>query len=236
MNRRIGVFRIVLILAFLFAIFTVSSRAQEPQGLNETFDDPNLPGWEHPPEVTVIDGVLRMGGGGFAFHGGFWQDFTMKVQTRRMGAGDLLIHYSWSDEGTYIVRLGMGFNAFQREAGGQIFELGGSDALIPTDEWVEVEIIATGGHHEVYVNGDLLMAAGDPDPLPAGGFGFRVEGELSGDAARRGSAAPRGRQQRSWRRGLKSPRGGHSRPRSHLPSRLAATTGPPSRTTPRSGC
>jgi hypothetical protein len=58
---------------------------------SETFDDPALPGWEHSTEAQVEDGVLRIQPGGFAAYLGMaWEDLTLTVRARQIGAGGLL--------------------------------------------------------------------------------------------------------------------------------------------------
>ena len=60
MNRR-AMFRLWLVAVLVHFIFpaTTSLQAQEP-GFTETFDDPALLGWEHSPNATIVDGVLRI--------------------------------------------------------------------------------------------------------------------------------------------------------------------------------
>jgi hypothetical protein len=58
-----------LVALLIVALLVAPVKAQEP-GFTETFDDPTLPGWEHLPGVSVVDGVLRLEPGNFAFHGG----------------------------------------------------------------------------------------------------------------------------------------------------------------------
>jgi hypothetical protein len=49
-------FALALVLTMLF--IPASARAQEGS-LRETFDNPDLPGWEHTPEVAAANGVLH---------------------------------------------------------------------------------------------------------------------------------------------------------------------------------
>lgn len=54
------VLRAVLLVAMLLvvAVLACPTLGQETV-ITETFDDPTLPGWEHSPNTTVVDGVLR---------------------------------------------------------------------------------------------------------------------------------------------------------------------------------
>lgn len=83
-------------------VSAVSLQAQEP-GLVETFDDPDLPGWEHSPEVAIIDGALHVPAHGYAFHGGEWRDMTLTVRAQRAGPGPVTIGYQVSDEGAFHI-------------------------------------------------------------------------------------------------------------------------------------
>jgi photosystem II stability/assembly factor-like uncharacterized protein len=179
-KRVLCVLRLAMAMMMVSLLFTSLVWAQET-GFIETFDDPALPGWEHSPNASVEAGVLHINGDGFAFHGGLWDDMELVLRARRMGDGELLILYSWSDEGAYLLRLGMEVSALQRDVGGQLTEFGGTDVSIMANEWFEVKIIAAGGNHEVYLNDELFIVANDPDRLPPGGLGFRVEGDALGE-------------------------------------------------------
>ena len=79
-------FSLALILILLLLI-SAPLHAQDG-GLQETFDDPALPGWEHSENVTVADGVLRVETGGFAFFfSDQWSDLTLTLRARRVGDG-----------------------------------------------------------------------------------------------------------------------------------------------------
>ena len=69
-----GIFRAgwLITLLLMVALLVVPIRAQEP-GFTETFDDPTLPGWEHSPNAAVVEGVLRVEPGNFAFRPGLWR-------------------------------------------------------------------------------------------------------------------------------------------------------------------
>lgn len=158
-------------------------QAQEP-GFTETFDDPTLPGWEHSPNVTVVDGVLRVEPGGFAFRHGEWGDLSLNVRARRAGEGHavLLVTYRASNAGDYTVLLGPDFVALQRRADGVEMELGAALVeFIPAGEWFQVSVIVAGEAHEVMLNNELALAVADPDPLPTGGVSLSAHGDAAGE-------------------------------------------------------
>jgi hypothetical protein len=103
MNRKAVIkLWLVVVIAAISLLPAISLQAQEP-GFTETFDAPTLPGWEHLPNVTVVDGVLRVEPGNFAFHGGEWGNLTLTVRVRRSGEGELIVSYRASEAGAYHV-------------------------------------------------------------------------------------------------------------------------------------
>jgi len=180
--KPICVLRAVLVLASLtpLASLPIPVLAQEPV-FTETFDDPALPGWEHSPNATVVDGVLRIEPDGFAMHVASWADLILTVRVRITGEGDLLIRYRWSEDANYAVRISRPYVTVQRQLLGPASDLGEGTAPLPLNEWVEVTVTVDGDWHHVMVNGSPVLIATDPDPLPEGGIGLLVEGEAVGE-------------------------------------------------------
>jgi hypothetical protein len=177
---RFCVLAVLIGIGFLPAL---SLQAQEP-GFVATFDDPDLPGWEHSPEVFVDDNMLRVPAPGSASHGGEWGDLTLTVRVWHSGEGELVISYRASDGRAYHILLGSDFLALQREAHGAVTDLGNAAPLrISTDEtggWVQVSVEAIGETHAVGLNGQHVLSATDSNPLPPGGVSFKALGEAMG--------------------------------------------------------
>jgi len=149
---------------------------QQPD-LTETFDDPALPGWEHSPDAQAVDGVLRIGPDGFAFHPGPWGDLTLRVSAQFVAETTLEIGYAASEQGEYTLRVEPGRMTLLRGDA----RLGQADLEpVPTGEWMELTIAASAGQHAVSRNGRPALVARDPDPLPAGGLVLRVAGPGQG--------------------------------------------------------
>lgn len=169
-----------LLLSFLLiiALFVVPAAAQG-EGLNETFDDTQLPGWEHSPEVIVSNGVLRIGPGHFAARMGTWQDFDLTLKLRFDGLGESEIRYHTSESGAYLLVFTPDRLALLKTAPGtEPTELAGADlAQVSTEDWITLRISLTEGLHIVSVNESALLTAQDSDPIPAGGLGFASHGE-----------------------------------------------------------
>jgi hypothetical protein len=176
------VLRAVLVLAVLTPLVSLANPvlAQEPN-FTETFDDPALPAWEHSPDATVEDGVLRIEPGGFAEHSAFWSDLVLTVSVRCTDDADLLIRYRWSEDANYTVRISRPFVTVQRQLLGPATDLGEWTAPLPLGEWVEVTITVDGDFHHVMVNDSPVLIVEDPEPLPEGGIGLLVEGETVGE-------------------------------------------------------
>ena len=180
------------------AALAVPVSAQEP-ALTETFDDPALPGWEHSPGVAVVEGVLRVEPGNFCFHGGEWGDFTLTLRARLLppevggdqggaGEGALVISYRVSDAGAYHVLVEGNRLALQREAGGDVVELAATS--LPPDfggerggagKWFQLAVTAASGQLTLALDGEPVLTASDPDPLPPGGLAFETLGELTAE-------------------------------------------------------
>ncbi|MFQ6100826.1 MAG: family 16 glycoside hydrolase [Anaerolineae bacterium] len=181
MNRR-NVTRIWLIVALVGVglLPALPSRAQEPT-FTETFDDPALPGWEHSPNATVVDGVLRLEPGNFASHGGEWGDFALSVRARLTGEGAFVISYRDSHGEAYHVLVEPHRMTLQREADGALAELASVESSIPEGEWVQIGVTTTGDEQVITLNGAPVLSATDPNPLPPGGGALEVLGEAVGE-------------------------------------------------------
>jgi len=167
-------FRTLLLISL--ALLLIPSPPAHAQGpvITETFDDPALPGWEHSPGAAVVDGVLRVEPGNFAFHEGEWDDFTLTFHMRRSGEGVVAITYRASARGGYILLIGDNLMALQREAEGAVADLAAAEVAVPADEWLLIGVTVEGGEHTVTLDGEPVLSMTDPDPLPPGGFGIET--------------------------------------------------------------
>ncbi len=165
--------------SLILALFVIPALAQD-EGFTETFDDTQLPGWEHAPEVIVSDGILRIAPGNFAARMGVWGDFDLSFKLRFDRPGETEIQYHASDNRAYLLvftpdRLlllktgGPGTEPTELASN----ELGG----VAMQDWITVHISLTGGQHAITVNESLRIAADDPDPIRMGGLVFTSHGE-----------------------------------------------------------
>lgn len=172
------------ILALLAAVFIAAglgarpAAAQDP-GFQESFDDPQLPGWEHSPEAIVAGGALRIGPGNFASRAGGWVDFSLMFKLRFSGTGETHANYRASDAGGYLLAILEGnMVLIKNQAPDRSTELAKSSGWQPAENtWMEFAITLKGGEHTVSVDGSSVLTATDPEPLGAGTVAFASHGE-----------------------------------------------------------
>ncbi len=180
MRQKNGLWITTLFIGLTVAAIVVAPvAAQGDQGFTETFDDAQLPGWEHAPEVVVSDGALRIGPAQFAARLGAWQDFTLAFKLRYSGEGETHVNYRATDQGSYLLLLRPGEVILLKTARqNEPQELGRAEAdTLNTSDWVTVQIALSGGAHTISVNGVALISATDPNPLGRGGLVFNSIGQ-----------------------------------------------------------
>ncbi len=178
-KRAVSIIVLLLSSTLILALFVYPALAQS-EGFTETFDDLQLPGWEHSPEVIVSNGVLRIAPGNFAARMGSWQDFDLTMKLRFDSSGDSEIQYHATDSGAYSLIFTADRLSLRKVSGPgtEPAELAAADlGGITTADWITLQITLTGGLHTVTVNESVLLTADDPDPIPAGGLVFISHGE-----------------------------------------------------------
>ena len=165
------------------ALVIAPAAAQGGQDFTETFDDDQLLGWEHAPEVVVTDGALRIGPAQFASPMGGWQDFDLSFKLRFSGEGETHINYRANEQGSYLLLWGPGAVTLLKTAPqSEPQELGRAElGAVNASDWVTVQIVLAGGAHTISVDGQALITATDPDPLGAGGLVFVSVGQRTTD-------------------------------------------------------
>lgn len=169
-NQKICPSSLLLACLLVLALTATPVHAQQGQGFSDSFDDPQLPGWEHTPEVVVTAGILQIGPGQFAARMGGWEDFDLTLKVRFRGEGETHINYRATDQGAYILHLMTGEAVlFKRGQPGQEEELGRASAPeIQTDTWLVIQISLSGGEHTITLNGQALLTVTDPEPAGPG--------------------------------------------------------------------
>lgn len=173
--------RIALLLSavLIIAMFVIPASAQG-EGFTDTFENTQLPGWEHSPEVIVSEGILRIAPGNFAARMGSWDNLDLTLKLRFDNPGETEIQYHVTDSGGYMLvfipeRLLLLKNSGK---GNEPTELAASDLVnISTEDWTTLRITLFDGLHTVYLNESILFTAQDSEPLAPGTLVFASHGE-----------------------------------------------------------
>jgi photosystem II stability/assembly factor-like uncharacterized protein len=166
-----------VLISGLFCLWSVHALAGE---FRETFDNPELPGWELAPTVYVTDGILHVPGPeGVAFYQSAWTDMVLTLRARTIGEGELVVTYGYSGpENNYHVLLGSNYLFVSQVINGIQTELGGlSPTNLAPDEWFSLGVTVSGSNHTISLNGEVVITATVTNPLPAGNIGFKALGE-----------------------------------------------------------
>ncbi len=175
----------LLCVAFMctpLVLATVLVQAQD-DGLNETFDDPSLAGWDRNENVSVAEGILRLNPGGFALHRSNSADTTLKIRARlSSGEGALFISYQFSETGAYAIRIEGGYLNVLYSMGEQSSDITVTPVLIPVtaDEWFELMVQRADADQVIVVDGEEMVRFPD-NGFPLGGVGFEVVGGITVD-------------------------------------------------------
>ena len=174
-----------VLLAFLITTFFILKpvHAQEETTTEtDSFDSPELEGWEHSPEVVVVDGVLQIHPGQYALKLGDWSDLDMSFKAKFSGPGELAIGYHFRDEGRYILHITLNEVSLAREVTEPFTELGKAQLSgVSIGEWINVRIVLKGSDHQIYINNEELITASETDTLSPGPVFFHATGETIGE-------------------------------------------------------
>jgi hypothetical protein len=154
-------------LSFIFLLLMITPAFAQDDTLYETFDDPDLPGWEL-SGASVEDGILLVdAGNSYAQLEGEWSDFAVSLRVRQRDEGSMyVLRYHVSDAGAYEVVISTYIAIFRYN--GRSTNSISVVPLEPSDDWQQIELRVVGNAHEVIVDGEFKLFAVDPDPLPAG--------------------------------------------------------------------
>jgi uncharacterized membrane protein YhiD involved in acid resistance len=173
---------IVWIAVLAVALLGAAPALAQTDGYEETFDDPTLPGWEHSPEVVVVDGALKLTPGSFALRFGDWTDVTLTVKVKYAGDGEVLVGYYLRDEGRYGVLLRDSLVILEKEQQESHTILGTvEDAPVRQNVWLTLKVVVSEGQHQVYVDDELQLTASDPDPLAGGAVLLHTMGDITAE-------------------------------------------------------
>ncbi len=158
---RKNIFGVSLTLLILLTLSTITFA--QGGGLSETFDNPDLPTWDHTPEVEVRDGVLHIPPENFVVAPGLWDKMTLEISLRRIAEGDFVLSYGANEKGSYHLLSNGAYVALQHERAGNVQELAFADLeFIPAGEWFQLSIHVIGDEHRVFINGQPAILVNTP--------------------------------------------------------------------------
>ena len=171
---------IVLVTVLPLVVAPVHVALAQGDGFTETFDDPTLPNWEKSREAIVTNGVLQMSPGSFALHFGDWSEITLTVKVKYSGEGEATINYYFREGGKYGLFLSTGRVRLEKELDQSPTMLAEAEvAALQPDEWLDIEVVVSGGDHQVSVGEEQVLTANDPEPLETGAVMFQAMGEMT---------------------------------------------------------
>ncbi len=185
LGRTLGFFGL---LVFLLAasVHIVWGAPQAQEGFQEDFEAADLAGWETTPDVTVVEGALRLYGGNFAMRLGQWGDQETQIRFKLGSAeGEFILHYFAGDGGSYNLIL-MPENLILEKGSGpeNVLILAEAPYQRTADSWLDLTLRVDNGAHTISIGEETVLTAEDPDPLRQGGIGFRYFGSGSVDIDR----------------------------------------------------
>jgi hypothetical protein len=163
--------------ALLLINTPASAQNDEGGGFSDTFDDPNLVGWEYSEGTTVSDGVLKINPGNIAFKHGAYSELTLTVQLKFTPPGEVMIHYYASETGSYDLHIMEEVVVLVKIENGSPFGLGEAQATIQSGDWMDLKIVYAGGQHQITLDDALILNVNDPQALNPGSIGFVMHGE-----------------------------------------------------------
>ncbi|MBI9047663.1 MAG: DUF4956 domain-containing protein [Anaerolineaceae bacterium] len=152
--------------------------AQSEDGFEETFDDPNLPEWEHSAEVIASDGTLKMNPGSFALRFGDWQNIDMTIKVKKISQGEIIVGYNFRDDTAYFLHFNGDEIVLERLSAGTPAVLGQANLnSISVGTWFSLNISVSDGIQKISIDNSPLLEITDPSPLSPGAFMLQCHGE-----------------------------------------------------------
>lgn len=180
MRKKLIVFLSGLIIVVLTVSILFDPGYAQENGFTESFDDSELTGWELSPEASVADGVLRIKSGGFALRFGDWSEITLTLKVKYTGEGEFWVNYYVREEGKYGIIFLDDTILLEKEEKQSPTELGRVSVTgLQPDTWMDLQVVVSGGQHQIYINEELQLTATDSTPLETGAVMFMAMGEIT---------------------------------------------------------
>jgi photosystem II stability/assembly factor-like uncharacterized protein len=171
MLRRIWFPSFCVAVGLVMALVVPSTMAQDGE-MHETFDNPDLLGWDRSPDVTIADGIARLPPNNILAVPGAWGDFTLRIRLHRVdGEGHLLVHYRASETASNELTVHGSDFVLGRTETGVFNELQAVPTGAPATDWFDLTLQVSGAQHTVWLNDQMLMSFTETaTPLPPAGI------------------------------------------------------------------
>lgn len=165
----------ILILSLMVLSLGVQIDPAQAQlgGFFESFDDPEMPGWNKTPGAEIVDGMLFIGSENYVHRPGEWNNLELSMLVRHMTPGDFVISFRAAGSEGFHLLLGMESITLQREVNGEVQHLKNLEfPKIEVGEWFELTVVALDENITVGINqGEPLLAVSN--------IGSSIPGSLS---------------------------------------------------------
>ena len=169
---------LILMAGFSLLIATPGTAQEGTSGFTEEFDEVNWDQYERSQDLTVENGVLKIGAGNFLLRLGDWSEIDLTVQLRFQSPNEIVINYYMRDEGHYALVLVDNNIILDKITGGEPSNLGESPVeFSDTGSWNKVNIKVAGGTHTISINDTQVLTVTDPEPLSGGAVMLHVFSE-----------------------------------------------------------
>ena len=137
----------------------------------DPFDNPELPGWERTPNVTVTEGLLRIPQGGFASPHGAWMTYRLNLRARFAGPAEIALISTAHKLGASILLFNNERIQLQREGAGGLVNLGEPVFVgIPEGDWFTLSLELSETEQRVWINDEAVFSMPNEGTLHPGGI------------------------------------------------------------------
>lgn len=148
----------------------------------EEFDDVNWEEWERSQDLTVENGVLKMGGGSFILRHGSWSNIDLTITLRFESPNEIIVNYNTQEGAHNALILLDNHIILERISDEQPSQLGESPVeYLSVESWNKINIKVENGNHTISLNDTQVLTVTDDQPLSGGGFILHVFGETGAE-------------------------------------------------------
>jgi hypothetical protein len=178
--------RLLIALTLVAAIYLVPADlviAQEGAlEFTEEFDNVNWEEWERSQDLTIENGVLKMGAGSFLLRHGSWSSIDLTIDLRFQSPNEIIVNYNMQEGAHNALILLDNHIILERIRDEQPSQLGESPVeYLSGESWNKINIKVENGSHTISLNDTQVFTVTDDQPLSGGGFMLHVFGETGAE-------------------------------------------------------